>query len=248
MVAVGGFTAIGLGKALFGGLGWNPFNPALVGRAVLQAAFPVAMTTWSGAFDTARFGAVFSSTLAFPFTAPTWDGVSGATPLAAMKFEQVSTGTYELATGLIAGSTGEASSVLILLAGAYLAARKMLNLAIPVTILATVFVLAGLLHWLDPAAYPTPWFMLFAGGLVFGAVFMATDMVTSPVTPTGMLVYGVLIGSLVVVIRLWGGLPEGVMYAILFGNAATPIIDRLLQPRVYGTSRRRASAESARAA
>jgi electron transport complex protein RnfD len=248
MVVVGGIVAIGLGKMLFGGLGSNPFNPALVGRAVLQAAFPVAMTTWSDSFATARFGSVLSSAFAIPFMTPSWDAVSGATPLAAMKFEGESTGTYDLAMGLIGGSTGEASSVLILLGGAYLAARKMLNVRIPLTIFFTVFALSGVFYLLDSTSYPSPGFMLFAGGLVFGAVFMATDMVTSPVTPLGITVYGALIGILVVVIRLWGGLPEGVMYAILFGNACVPILDRLLQPRVYGTSRGRSQSTKARAA
>ena len=166
------------------------------------------------------------------------NGVSGATPLAAMKFEQQATAVADLAFGFIGGSAGEASAVAILLGGVYLAARNMLNWRIPVAILATVFALSGSAHYLHPSVYPPPQFMLFAGGLLFGSVFMATDMVTAPMTSRGMVAFGVLIGTLVVVIRLWGGLPEGVQYSILLGNAFVPLIDRVTQPRAYGTARR----------
>lgn len=234
MAAVGGFLAIGLGKYLFGGLGYNAFNPALVGRATLQAAFPVAMTSWSPAFAVDRFEGISASTLALPFMQPTWDTVTSATPLGAMKFDKVSTASYELLMGFTSGSTGETSTVIILLGGIYLAYRKMLNWRIPVTILVTVFLLSGVLNLANPDLYPAPVFMLLSGGLMLGAVFMATDMVASPLTTKGVIVYGVLIGVLVVVIRIWGGLPEGVMYAILFANAVSPHIDNLIQPKVYG--------------
>ncbi len=117
----------------------------------------------------------------------------------------------------------------------------MMNWRIPVAILLTVFVLSGALHLVDSTAYPSPFFMLLAGGLMLGAVFMATDMVASPLTPMGVVVYGILIGVLVVVIRLWSGLPEGVMYAILLANAISPHIDNAIRPRVYGTSKRKKS-------
>ncbi|MCB9293381.1 MAG: RnfABCDGE type electron transport complex subunit D [Lewinellaceae bacterium] len=237
MAFCGGVIAIALGKSIFGGLGYNVFNPALVGRAVLQAAFPVAITTWFPAFPDNRFFTVSSSTFAAPFMEPTVDAVTGATPLSAFKFDHVVTPTSELALGLITGSTGETCAVLILLGGLYLVARNMMNWRIPVAILATVYVLSGLLHLVDSQAYPPPLFMLFSGGLMLGAVFMATDMVASPITPLGVVIYGFIIGLLVVVIRIWGGLPEGVMYAILLANAISPHIDNWIQPRVYGTSK-----------
>ncbi len=235
MVAVGGILAVALGKAIFGGLGANPFNPALVGRAFLQAAFPVAMTSWSPAFAPGRFAALPASSLAPPFAQPSYDAVTSATPLALWKFEGTLTPAGDLALGFIAGSTGETSSALILLGGAFLVARNMMRWQIPAAILGTVALASGLLHGAASAAFPSPLFMLFSGGLMLGAMFMATDMVGSPMTGTGCLVYGGLIGLLVVVIRIWGGMPEGVMYAILLGNAATPLIDAWIRPAVYGT-------------
>lgn len=236
MTFLGGVFAIGMGKFLFGGLGYNVFNPALVGRAVLQAAFPVAITTWYSGLQEDRFTTINSSVIAFPFMEPIVDGTSGATPLSAFKFDGVTTDSAELALGLVSGSTGETSAILILLGGLYLVIRKFMNWRIPVAILASVAVFSGVLHWLDPVQYPSPVFMLFSGGLMLGAVFMATDLVASPVTSMGRMLYGVIIGVLVVVIRIWGGLPEGVMYAILLGNAISPHIDRLIRYRVYGTS------------
>lgn len=237
MAFAGGVISIALGKAIFGGLGYNVFNPALVGRAVLQAAFPVAITTWSPAFLPDRFSNLFSSTLAIPFMEPTVDGVSGATPLAAFKFEQITTPVSELAFGFIDGSAGETCALLIALGGIYLISRNMMNWRVPVSILTTVFVLSGIFYLINPEIYPSPLFMLFSGGLMLGAVFMASDMVGSPITPLGIWIYGGLIGLVVVVIRIWGGLPEGVMYAILLGNALTPQINQMIKPRVYGTSR-----------
>lgn len=238
MAFLGGVVAIGLGKFAFGGLGYNVFNPALVGRAFLQAAFPVAITTWHGAFAPERFFRVTASTLTFPFAEPAaMDAFSGATPLAAFKFEHTITPAYDLALGLIPGSTGETCAVLIALGGLYLIARNMMDWRIPVGILATVGVFSGILHAVSAEAYPSPTFMWLSGGLMLGAVFMATDMVASPVTPLGVWLYSALIGILIVVIRIWGGLPEGVMYAILLGNAVSPHLDKLVIPRVYGTSR-----------
>lgn len=241
MTFLGGMVAIGMGKFLFGGLGYNVFNPALVGRAVLQAAFPVAITTWFNAFDTTRFSFINSSVLALPFMEPQVDGTSGATPLSAFKFDGVQTEASDLVLGLVSGSTGETCSILILLGGAYLVARNFMNWKIPVSIITTVFVFSSILYWIDPVQYPSPLFMLFSGGLMLGAVFMASDMVASPITTGGVLLYGAIIGILVVVIRIWGGLPEGVMYAILLVNALSPHIDRLIRYRVYGTSISKAS-------
>lgn len=235
MAFFGGIIAVALGKFIFGGLGYNVFNPALVGRAVLQAAFPVAITTWFPAFAGQRFSQVSSSVLAPPFLTPKVDVLSGATPLSAFKFEGVVPDSADLAMGLVSGSIGETSAIVILLGGLYLIARNMMNWRIPVAILTTVFVFSGVLYLIDSQVYPSPVFMLFSGGLMLGAIFMATDMVASPVTPLGVVVYGALIGMLVVIIRVWGGLPEGVMYAILLANALSPHIDSFTQNRVYGT-------------
>ena len=237
MVTVGGIFAVGIGKFLFGGLGSNAFNPALVGRAFLQAAFPQAMTHWSVPFAADRFEGIPSSILALPFAQPAYDAATSATPLARMKFESVFAADSDLMYGLTTGSVGETCGVLILLGGAYLVLRHMMNWRIPMSIFLTVAIITWALMLYDPARYPGPLFMLFSGGLMLGAVFMATDLVASPITNAGCWIYGALIGTLVVVIRFWGGMPEGVMYAILLANAVSPHIDRLIQPRVFGTGR-----------
>ena len=237
MTFLGAGFAIGFGKSIWGGLGYNVFNPALLGRAFLQAAFPVAITTWpaaEGSFWTLR-GDLF----AFPFTRPQLDAVTSATPLGLLKFEGQGTPLLDLIRGTTTGSLGETAALVILVAGIYLALRGYLNWRIPAGILATVALLSGLLHAVDPAK-PDAAFMLFSGGLMLGAVYMATDLVTSPVTNGGRWVFAVGIGVLVVVIRVWGGLPEGVMYAILFMNALVPVINRATQPRVFGTRLRSA--------
>lgn len=236
MVACGAVIAIGIGKLLFGGLGYNAFNPALVGRAFLQAAFPVALTTWTPALQPDRFTALPGSQLAFPFTTPVYDGITAATPLALMKFEHTLTPVRDLFIGTISGSTGETSALLILAGGCWLAARNMLNWRIPVAIFATVALMSWLLGFFSQTPTPGPLFMLCSGGLMLGAVFMATDMVASPNTAGGAFFYGALIGVLVVVIRLWAGMPEGVMYAILLANAVSPHIDPWFRPRVFGTA------------
>ena len=235
MVALGGVVSIGIGKFLFGGLGANPFNPALVGRAFLMAAFPAAMTTWSAPVTDGRFISLPSSLLTPPLLQPAYDGLSGATPLGAMKFAGEPTALLDLMLGYTGGSLGETSAVLILLGGLYLAWRGMLDYRIPCSIFTTVIVLASLLHLWRGDTYPEPLFHLFSGGLMLGAVFMATDMVTSPVNARAVLIYGIFIGTVVIVIRQWGGLPEGVMYAILLGNAIAPILDRLTRPKPFGT-------------
>jgi Na+-translocating ferredoxin:NAD+ oxidoreductase subunit D len=240
MAFVGGVVAIGFGKVIFGGLGQNVFNPALVGRAFLQAAFPVAITTWpagGGGLLTLR-----GDTFALPLLSPSVDGVTAATPLGLMKFEQTGTELGRLLMGNTGGSIGETSALLLLLCGAYLAYKRYLEWRIPASIFATTVALSGLLWVINPERYADPLFMLFSGGLMFGAVYMATDMVTSPVTRLGAWVYGAGIGALVVLIRTWGGLPEGVMYAILLMNALVPFINRATKPRVFGTAPRRRAA------
>jgi H+/Na+-translocating ferredoxin:NAD+ oxidoreductase subunit D len=248
MAAVGGFVAIAMGKTLFGGIGFNIFNPALVGRAFVQAAFPVSITTWTPARAVDRFVEFIPSSLALPFMKPEatadWtaqvavDGFTGATPLALMKFQNIITDSYDLLFGLTAGSAGETPALLILACGAYLVFKKMLDWRIPLAVIFGTALTAELFHLLDANQYPSPAFMVLSGGLMFAAVFMASDMVTSPVTPMGILTFGLLVGFLTVIIRLFGGLTEAVMYAILFGNAATPLIDSYTQPRIYGARKK----------
>jgi electron transport complex protein RnfD len=237
MAFIGGAFGIGFGKLIFGGLGQNVFNPALLGRAFLQAAFPTAITTWPG--EPASWWALRGDNFALPLMSPdTADLVTSATPLGAWKFEGMGTELADLLIGRTGGSLGETSGLLILALGLFLAVKKYLDWRIPASILLTVALFSGILHLIDPGKFAGPLFMLFSGGLMIGAVYMATDMVTSPVTPRGAWIYGIGIGLLVVLIRVWGGLPEGVMYAILLANAVSPHIDGLIQPRVFGTGRR----------
>jgi len=234
MAFVGGVAAIGMGKVIWGGLGQNLFNPALLGRAFLQAAFPTAITTWSP--PGTGFFSLHGTNLAWPFLrGETVDAVSAATPLAKMKFQSQATGIFDLALGDVGGSLGETCGLIILAAGIYLAARRIFDWRIPAGIVFATALLSGVFYLIDPAHYPSPMFMLFSGGLMLGAVFMATDPVSSPITPIGSWIFGLGVGCLVVLIRLFGGMPEGVMYAILLMNAATPLINRVTQPRVYGT-------------
>jgi electron transport complex protein RnfD len=238
MAFLGGAFGIAFGKLLFGGLGHNVFNPSLVGRAFLQACFPIAITTWTAHHGAAEFFSVPQSNLALPFLSPGVDAVSAATPLAKMKFESVPTAVWDLIIGSRPGSLGETSTVMILLGGAYLAYRRFLNWRIPVGIFASVFLLATVLHATGAQDYPDGVFHLLSGGMMLGAVFMATDPVTSPVTPKGCWIFAAGVGVLVVLIREFSGLPEGVMYSILLMNGMTPLIDRVTQPRTYGTGRR----------
>lgn len=240
MVAVGGFFGIAVGKRLFGGLGANPFNPALVGRVFLQAAFPAAMTTWLAPLAPERFTALPATLLSWPFSRVSTAGVdvlTGATPLGAWKFSGTGSTPLDLALGVTGGSTGETGALLLLLGGLYLVAVRAADWRIPFALLGTVALAGTLLHMSDPARHASAGFQLCSGGLMLGAWFMATDPVASPVSRAGAWIYGVLIGLLVVAIRAWSGQPEGVMYAILLGNALSPHIDRWVQPRVYGTGR-----------
>lgn len=213
--AIGAIVAIGIGKEIFGGLGFNIFNPALVGRAFLQAAFPVPMTTWAAPNYTV-------------------DSISSATPLAAYKFD----GVYASITGMFIGNTGgsigETSALAILTGGIFLIAIKVVNWRVPAAMSVGIIFFGGIFWILDPINYPNPLFHIFAGGFLFGALFMATDWVTSPLTSKGMWIYGLGISLMIVVVRLFGGLPEGVMYAILFMNALVPLINRYTQPRIFG--------------
>jgi len=200
MVILGAVFAIAIGKQVFGGLGQNPFNPALVGRAILSVSFAAAMTTW---------------------TAPL-DGVTAATPLL-----RGSANIPDLFFGTVAGSLGETSALAILLGGIYLFYKGYLDYRIPVGIFASVTILSLV------AGQSVP-FHLLAGSLLFGAIFMATDPVTTPITKAGRWVFGIGVGLIVMLIRIWGSYPEGVTFAILLMNAATPLINRWTRPRIYG--------------
>ena len=234
MGAVAGFVAISMGKTLFGGMGFNLLNPALLGRAFVQAAFPVAITSWTPAGMADRFTQFIPSSLTLPFTAPVAiDGYSSATPLALQKFEATTTPFNDLFLGFSSGSLGETSSLLIFLCGAYLIIRGIMGWRIPVAIFISTILISGAFYLFDNT-YPSPLFMLTSGGLMLGALFMATDPVSAPVTPTGMWLFGFLIAALTIIIRLFGGLPEGIMYAILFANATVPLIEAIAQPRKFG--------------
>jgi len=213
--ALGAIFSIAIGKELFGGLGYNIFNPALAGRAFLQAAFPVAMTTW---------------------TTPNYavDAITSATPLSAYKFDHVLTEIQPMFLGNIGGSIGETSALAILIGGIFLIVIGIVNWRIPLSMVLGILIFAGILWIIDPVKFPNPLFHIFAGGFLIGAFFMATDWVTSPITSKGMWIFGLGISLLIVMIRTFGGLPEGVMYAILIMNAFVPIINRYTQPRIFG--------------
>jgi electron transport complex protein RnfD len=227
LTLLGAVIAIAIGKQVYGGLGANPFNPALVARVALLISFPVQMTSWSA-------------------PAPLGSGqdlVTSATPLGEWKSAVLLTGklpvaphgsTLDYLLGSMPGCIGEVSALAIALGALYLFWRKVLTWHIPVSYLGSVVLLAGAFWLADPGRYPDPVFHLLTGGLMLGAFYMATDMVTSPVTPAGMVLFGVGCGVLTVLIRLFGGYPEGVSFAILLMNAATPLIDRYVHPRVYG--------------
>ena len=216
---LGAIFAIAIGKQVFGGLGYNIFNPALLGRAFLQASFPVAMTTWTYP-HTARYGVI--------------DAVSAATPLGQFKFERITTDTWLLITGNIGGCIGETCSIAIIIGGVFLLIKKYADWRIPASYLGSVFIVGGIFWLVDASRFPSPVFHLFSGGLMLGAFFMATDLVTSPITPKGSWIFGIGAGLFLVLIRLYGGLPEGVMYSILLMNGVTPLINRYTRPKFFG--------------
>lgn len=234
MAFLGGFVGISLGKVIWGGLGHNLFNPALLGRAFLLATFPIAMTTWVPISGDAGFFNIYPGNLALPFMHAQVDGLTAATPLGMLKFDNAVTPLTNLLIGNVSGSLGETSGLLLLLGGIYLWLRRDLDWRIPVSILLAVIIFSAVLSLFDTPRFPTPQFSVFSGGLLLGAIYMATDPVTSPVTPRGAWMFGIGVGVLVILIRVFGGLPEGVMYSILLMNAATPLINRYTQPRVFG--------------
>ena len=226
IIILGALFAIGVGKMSFGGLGCNPFNPALAGRVFLLLSFPVQMTSWP---------------VVGQLTAYT-DATTAATPLNLMK--QIAGGniealkdlpsSFDLLIGNNGGCLGEVSALALLLGLAYMLWKKIITWHIPISILATVFVFSGIMHLVDPELYVSPVLQLLTGGLMLGAIFMATDYVTSPMSKKGMLIYGVCIGLLTVIIRLFGAYPEGMSFAILIMNAFTPLINTYCKPKRFG--------------
>lgn len=227
IIAIGSIIAIGVGKMSFGGLGGNIFNPALVGRVFLLIAYPAQMTTW------ATVGQLTNYT----------DVTTGATPLGIMKGVILGTpGTsvaelpsvLELLLGSHGGSLGEVSAIALLIGLVYLLYKRIITWHIPISVLGSAFLLGGVMYWINPELYPTPWVHLLSGGMLLGAIFMATDYVTSPMSTRGQLLYGSLIGLLTVIIRLFGAYPEGMSFAILIMNAFTPLINMYIRPKHFG--------------
>jgi electron transport complex protein RnfD len=237
MSFLGGAVSIALGKLIWGGLGQNVFNPALVGRAFLQASFPTAITTWAAPSQGVL--SVSDRLFSVPMMQAGADTVSAATPLGLFKFSSEFTHVSQLFIGKIGGSIGETSALILIFCGLWLGFRKIFDWRLPVSTLLSVAVFSSIFYFLNPEKYPSPLFMLFSGGLLFAAVFMVTDPVSTPTTIRGAWIFGIGVGVLVVLIRLFGGLPEGVMYAILLMNAVTPYINHYTQPRQFGGPRKR---------
>ena len=225
IIVIGAVVAIGVAKMTFGGLGHNPFNPALVGRVFLLIAYPVQMTSF-----------------AQPVGGEYVDAFAGATPLAALKAQAIEVGDVNLLNmfaGVMPGSMGEIAAAALLVGGLYMLWRRVITWHIPVAVLGSMAAFAfivALAQGGGEALYALPAFHLLAGGAMLGAIFMATDYVTSPMTPKGMIIYGVGIGVITMVIRMWGAYPEGMSFAILLMNAVTPLINKYVKPRRFGVT------------
>lgn len=230
MIVTGSIVAIGIAKMSFGGLGKNPFNPALVGRVFMLISFPVAMTTWPAPKP------LFSNILP--------DAVTGPTPLGFLK-EGLSQGkTVDELTGGInylnylfgnqGGSLGETCAIALIIGGLFLLLLKIIDWQTPVIIIATVAVISGIARIIDPIHFVNPLYHILNGGLLLGAFFMATDMVTSPMTTGGKMIFATGVGALTIIIRLWGAYPEGMSFAILIMNAFVPLINRGFKPKRFG--------------
>jgi len=234
MILIGALVAIGLAKQTFGGLGNNPFNPAIVARVFLLVSFPAQMTSWPQ-----------------PLQRSYLDALTGATPLEVLKYHgEDLPNLNDLLIGTTGGSLGEIGSLALLLGGVYLLLRKIITWHIPVSILGTVFMFTFLVGWLNPVDFHATssanafvdglifaLFHLLSGGLLLGALFMATDYVTSPMTTKGQLIFGVGIGVITVAIRLFGSYPEGISFAILIMNALTPLINHYVKPTRFSPGR-----------
>lgn len=247
---VGGMFAIVIGKQVFGGLGQNIFNPAMLARVVLLISFPLEMTTWSNpVVITSAQAPGFFESLLITFRGYSVDTMTGASILGHVKTELAQNHSLSeilksgvdqksLATGFIHGSMGETSSYLLLVGGLLLISLSIISWHIPVAMFASVIILAGTFNLLDPEHYPGISFHLFSGGLFLGAFFIATDPVTSPNSSTGKLLFGAGCGALDYVIRTWGGYPEGIAFSVMIMNALTPLIDHYIRPRIYGYKRK----------
>lgn len=230
MILIGALVAIGIGKMSFGGIGKNVFNPALVGRVFLLVSFPVQMTTWPKALISRShlfFNGVDQTLL---------DTVTGPTPLGRLAEQGViqNPDYIHYLLGQMGGSMGEISAIAILLGGLFLLFKKVITWEIPVAFLGSAAILSGVFWLIDPTVYADPLFHLVTGGMMLGAIFMATDMVTSPMTRGGQIVFGIGGGVLTILIRTWGAYPEGVSFAILIMNAFVPLIDRAFKPKLFG--------------
>ena len=217
IVMIGALVAIGVAKMTFGGLGQNLFNPALVGRVFLLISFPQQMTTWPTPIKS-RFEYL--------------DAVTGATPMSHDMLGQ--TDTLDMLFGATGGSLGEVAALALIIGGIYMIWRKIITWHIPVSVIGTVAVFTLLVWLIDPTVSVNPLYHLLGGGLMLGAIFMATDYVTSPMSSTGKIIYGIGIGLLTVIIRLWGSYPEGMSFAILLMNAVTPLINKKFKPTRFG--------------
>ena len=250
IVVIGSFVAIVIGKASFGGLGNNPFNPALVGRVFLLISFPVDMTNFSTAASTAATATASAtsdalsgaSSYAAAITTP--DALSGATPLSFAK-EAIKGGVKisdmmadisysSMFLGDKGGSIGEVGALALLLGFVYLLVRKVITWHIPVYIIVTMALFSGIFWLIDSEIYLSPIFQVLSGGALLGAIFMATDYVTSPMNRSGMAIYGVGIGMITIIVRMWGSYPEGISFAILIMNALTPLINKYTKPKRFG--------------
>jgi Na+-translocating ferredoxin:NAD+ oxidoreductase subunit D len=232
MIIVGAFVAIVITKMSFGGLGKNPFNPALVGRVFLLMSFPVAMTTWP--VPKAIFG---GTALTDAITGPTTLGIVKEGLRAGKTISELLPQIPDYARDLIGnqgGSLGEVSAIALLIGACYMFYKKIITWHIPVSYILSVVIFSGIFWLINPERYLDPLFQLLTGGLMLGVFFMATDMVSSPINTRGMLIFGTGCGILTMLIRLWGGYPEGVSFAILIMNAFTPLINRSFKPRRFG--------------
>ena len=227
IIVIGALAAIGIGKLSFGGLGSNIFNPALVGRVFLLISFPVQMTSWP-VNNRSGIDAVTSAT---PLNIIK-EGITNGTPISEISKSLPS--TVEMLFGEIGGSLGEISAILLIIGGLYMLFTKVITWHIPVSIIATVAVVAGIFWAVNPEIYINPTYHVLTGGLMLGAIFMATDMVSSPMTPKGQLIYGFGIGIITILIRLFGAYPEGISFAILIMNAVVPLLNRYIKPKRFG--------------
>lgn len=227
IIVIGALASIGIGKLSFGGLGSNIFNPALVGRVFLLISFPVQMTSWP-VNNRSGIDAVTSATPLGIIK----EGISNGTPISEISKSLPS--TVEMLFGEIGGSIGEISAILIILGGLYMLFTKVITWHIPVSIIVSVGLVAGAFWLVNPEVYINPAYHLFTGGLMLGAIFMATDMVSSPMNPKGQMIYGVGIGLITISIRLFGAYPEGISFAILIMNAFTPLINTYIKPKRFG--------------